>query len=99
MRWNYVTTVESESEPGATYDIKERGGVFGCGCRSYRFSKGVKTCKHLRAYLGVSATAGRSVTVPLGTSASIDAQGVTTVRQGGETFRVYRRAIRLGGAA
>ncbi len=51
MRWEHVAYVESENDNGE-YEIKRHPntGALGCTCGSYRFSKGVKTCKHLVAY-------------------------------------------------
>ncbi len=50
--WVLLGTVESETTPGVFYDIKRReaDGHLGCGCTSYRFAKGIKTCKHLEAW-------------------------------------------------
>lgn len=50
--WDHVTFAASESEPGVYHEIKRRreDGHLGCGCLAYRFKRGEKTCKHLRAY-------------------------------------------------
>jgi len=83
--WTKVATIWSESEPGKTYDIKRRAdGVYGCGCTAYRFAKGEKTCKHLRAYLaGEAMDAMRAVKPTVG-------QESVRVSSAGETFRVKR---------
>ena len=85
--WTYVATVESESEPGKTYDIKRRAdGALGCSCLSYRFTKTTpKTCRHIRAFQS-GVTVARS-----GSGSAV----IPTVRVPGDTerFIVTRRAI------
>ena len=50
-RWEHVAWVDSETTAGETYQIKRRAsdGALGCGCESYRWSRGDKTCKHIEA--------------------------------------------------
>lgn len=94
MKWTKVATVESDSERGKTYDIKRHptSGAFGCGCTAYRFSRGVKTCKHLQA-LGLARSvfpAARPVE-----HFNRPPETVERVQLAGETFTV-RRAITFG---
>lgn len=86
IAWTYLATIESESEPGKTYDIKRRSdGTMGCGCVSYRFDKAVpKSCKHLRAF-GV-------VDLPMQKSGAKQAR-VSAPAFGDEVFTVTRRGI------
>lgn len=89
MTWQKVATVESETEPGKEYDIKRHPttGALGCGCTSYRFSRGVKDCKHLRALRGAALPA-KAV------RPSVEPETVR-VKSDGEMFTV-RRAISFG---
>ena len=42
--------IESRSTPGLTYEMRlGRDGVVYCTCPAWKFSRGFKTCKHLRA--------------------------------------------------
>jgi hypothetical protein len=41
--------VESESEPGKSYQVFANGTVIKCSCKAYQTSKNPKTCKHLGA--------------------------------------------------
>lgn len=67
MRWTPVASVASEREPGKAYEIKRReDGVLGCSCPGYRFRRGPdKTCKHIRALLGLAAAAPYADIPPL----------------------------------
>jgi len=90
MSWTYVCDVESESEPDKRWMIKRADdGRLGCACPSYRFMRGsAKTCKHIRAILGVPAPDAR-VRVEI-------QETPTKVRHGGETFTIRRRAMAFG---
>lgn len=50
----HVTDVESDKEPGKSYEIARLpGGLLACACMSYVFNKDTpKRCKHLVAYTG-----------------------------------------------
>jgi hypothetical protein len=87
MSWQHVAWVESDSEPGKRHEIKRRAdGQLGCGCTAYRFSKGTKTCKHLRALGSITSDEARS---------RQKFERVQVRRLGAETFTV-RRAITFG---
>ena len=99
MTWEHVTYVASDSDPCAEYEIKRRtsDGQVGCSCMAYRFSKGVKSCKHMQAFLCSVVNANRptpasvvrrSLTVPA-TLGRIESSN-------GETF-TFRRAISFDG--
>lgn len=83
--WAHVAFVRSDSEPDRSHEIRRnvKSGVVACGCKEYRFSRGTKTCHHLKA-LACAA------------SATQEEQAVS-VRHGNkvETFVVTRRAISL----
>ncbi len=84
--WTHVTFAESDSTPGEEYAIDRRvDGAWRCECLSFRFCKGRigsgKSCKHLRAWLGVE-----------GAASTIEA---VTVKATTETF-TFRRAMRFG---
>ena len=88
QQWEHAAYVESESEPGHQHEVKRHitKGRLGCSCHAYRFMRGSdKTCKHLRALLGLAAAAThidpRVVAAPV------------RVTSGGEMFTVTRRAI------
>lgn len=87
MGWTYLATVRSESEPDRSYDIKRgTNGMLGCGCLAFRFKKGEKTCKHLRAYLAGEAVDARPVRQQVRPE-------TVRVKSDNETFTVTRRAI------
>ena len=45
-----LKTVESRSTPGVSYEVRlGKDGVVYCTCPAWKFSRGAKTCKHLRA--------------------------------------------------
>lgn len=90
--WTHVAFVESDSEPGVEHEIKRHAdGRLGCACLSYRFARGEKTCKHLRAWRATSnlwvGGRGEVATAVRVTPGEIGA--------GAETFTV-RRAISFG---
>lgn len=91
MKWIPIGWVESESEPGVSYQIKRRPGsdALGCSCKAYQFKRCEKTCKHLQAYAGAAAPA---LGVTVVTRLRQPAPEAATVTVSGETFRV-RRAI------
>lgn len=110
--WTHVTDVESDSEPGTRHAIKRRSdGAWGCSCTAFRFARGQiglgKSCKHLRAYLGLDsvgqmlATSGPP-TMTIGTvdTRIVDAEGrdvavPVSVLVGRERL-TFRRAISFG---
>ena len=63
MRWTHEAYVESDTEIGRAYEIKRSAdGRLGCECPRYRFKRGEKTCKHLRAFVaGETMDAQRAV--------------------------------------
>lgn len=80
---SYLATVESETYPGKTYDIRRTREQLTCDCARYRFSHAPKSCKHLEAYLAgeaAEAKANRLVPAPR-----------VVVESAGETFTVTRR--------
>ena len=89
--WVHVADIASETEPGLKYAIKRHTGtgLIGCGCPSWIFSRGVKTCKHVESLTGVfTAAAGRIA----------DRVVEQRVEARGERFIVTgRRGISLGG--
>jgi len=95
--WVHVGEVESFTDASERYEIKRRvaDGHFGCACKGYRFSKGIKTCKHIDAWTG----RGRVLSVhaiPPRPVAATHADTETRINVRGETFTV-RRAISFGG--
>lgn len=90
MSWTYIATVASESDPSGSYDIKRAtDGRLGCDCTAYRFARReAKTCKHIRALLGLSASV-QDMASPRSSRPSAQAR----VTQSGETFTITRRAI------
>lgn len=88
MRWEHLADVESDSEIGKTYEIKRSAaGQVGCECPSYRFKRGEKTCKHLRAYLAGDQMDARRAVKPTVVHERV------RISSGGEMFTVTRRAI------
>lgn len=106
--WEHVAWVESVSEPGKRYEIRQDvSGLRGCSCLAYRFKRGEKTCKHLAA-LGVSEAhdefgGGRDGLIPidgpLKPMLRVKRLPVLPTRAsvGDETFTVTRRSISFGG--
>lgn len=93
--WTHVAFVASMTDPDEQYEIKKRdNGQDGCECKSYQFSRGDKSCKHLRAYY-----AGESFIVAMepAVRAAARKMDTQTVSLEGESFMIRRRA--LGGLA
>jgi hypothetical protein len=89
--WTHVAFVTSMTDPDEQYEIKKRdNGQDGCECKSYQFSRGVKTCKHLRAYYaGEEIVLAAEPTV----RAAMRKADVQTISFEGESFAIRRRAI------
>jgi hypothetical protein len=89
--WTYVCDVASETEQNTKYAIdRHADGYLRCACMAFRFQRvplPQKSCKHLRALLGLSAA------LPHVRPAEV--QAPVRVTQEGETFVVTRRAISL----
>lgn len=82
--WTYVTTANSETRRGETYDISIRDGIYKCACMAWVFSKETpKTCKHLKTYLGARVS-------------EREEQHVRAVTSTGEELVFSRRAIAFG---
>lgn len=94
-KWQHVTYVESDSEPGKRHEIKRRGATLGCSCTAYRFSS-PKGCKHLTAFCGGPDTARAMVAVANAASTRADALPARAT-VGAETF-TFRRAISFDGS-
>ena len=90
MRWEHVADIESDSEIWKTYEIKRSDGRYGCECPSYRFVRGEKTCKHIRAYLTGNEEDHRRALTPTVVHERV------RISSGGEMFTVTRRAITFG---
>lgn len=94
--WDYVATVDSMTAFGEaeSYDLKRHRstGRMACGCKSYQFSRGEKTCKHLQAW--------HETRSQLANLADADEPVVRTLprraKVGAETLTVHRRAITFG---
>ena len=93
--WEHVADADSESEPGKSYEIKRhtRTGAFACGCMAYRFSKGVKTCKHLQGY-HMDRVDVRGIVVA--TPPPVHARVTVQTAKGAEVVHIHRRAISFG---
>ena len=104
MSWQHLADVVSDSEPGETHVIKQRSdGTLGCSCLSYRFKRGVKTCKHLEAFrLSLRSDVAGAI-VPVNYKENGVPAEYTLVRkkyqttERKETFTI-RRAITFGGS-
>lgn len=98
VQWDYVTEVESDSEPGTWHEIKRRrtDGHLGCDCGRYRFAKKAnKTCQHIEAYRSLGLTAQVLEAVGPASRAVEAVPAYATARRGAETF-TFKRAITFG---
>jgi hypothetical protein len=97
--WTHVAFVSSDSEPDRTHEIRQnaKSGVTACGCKEYQFSRGTKTCHHLKAL-------GMAVAAPAVSQASQASQATRNanvsvvsivVKDKPQMFTVTRRAISL----
>ena len=80
-QWEHVAFVKSLTDARKRYEIKRRAadGLLGCSCPSWKFSKMVKTCKHIAQ---MSAAVFTSLTPETETARIVVAE---------EAFEVVRR--------
>lgn len=101
VEWDYVTEVESDSEPGTWHEIKRRraDGHLGCDCGRYRFAKkAAKTCHHIKAYeatqRGLATVSG--VATPHRSQRANEFGVSYRIAVASENYTVGRRAITFG---
>ena len=98
--WTHVAFVSSDSESDRTHEIRQnvKSGVTACGCKEYQFSRGTKTCHHLKA-LGMAVAAPAvsqgSQASPTARSTNVSVVSIV-VKNKPQMFTVTRRAISLG---
>jgi soluble P-type ATPase len=81
-QWEHVAWVRSDADARKRYEVRRRrvDGHLGCGCPSYRFSRVVKTCKHLERMVSAVYVAHGDVER-------------ATIRVAEESFTVERRIM------
>lgn len=93
--WMHVAFVQSRTEPDVVHELRRNRttNVIACGCKAFQFSRGNKTCNHLRALqIGDTAPVMRieKKNGELEQHVSVTWEKKTT------EFTVVRRAISIG---
>lgn len=91
--WTHVAFVRSDSDPDRWHEIRrnEKSGVVACGCKEYRFCRGLKTCHHLAAL----DLAGKHAAFETGRQVTVNVLGKANDPRP-QAFTVVRRSISLG---
>lgn len=91
--WTHVAFVRSDSDPDRWHEIRrnEKSGVVACGCKEYRFCRGLKTCHHLAAL----DIAGKHAAFETGRQVTVNVLGKASDPRP-QAFTVVRRSISVG---